>query len=243
MELCLRITRLMTETITIEREGLLRYIDPSVISTTKFHKLSHPYENGVFITIHNHKCMSADIYEGLPSLYKELYGLLAGKDSKDLTSRVYKVRDKNDIPTQKNLLDLCYNRVPTLVCGIHNYDPYDVETGRGSSSNYGYQHTHLYLYGAHYHLEPKDIPTWEKKAKRLLKKNYSNNSKVGKDRLIDIRTVGGGKYCYGDTITPTTLHNYLLTPYTNSEKHCLINYISKNKQHYPLSIITGGIKK
>ena len=38
-----------------ERGKILNYFDTSVIDTQTLVKTNHPYENGIFITIQNHK--------------------------------------------------------------------------------------------------------------------------------------------------------------------------------------------
>ena len=217
-------------------KGLLKYYDNSVISTQSFAKPSHPYENGIFITIQNHKCLSADIYLQLKDLYTELCNSFLPEEKKIEAVKLL----VGKVPSEKVILDLCYKKIPILVCGIHNYDATSNQTGRGSKSNSWYQHSHYYLYGIHHYLKEDKIEKWKSKAKGLLMRKFSKQTKLKKDDVVDIRDVGGGKYYYNDKITPTTLYDYLKTPYTNPSKDCLINYISKHQSHYPTSILYKG---
>ena len=135
-----------------------------------------------------------------------------------------------DVIAKKNLLK---------VAGIHNYDQFNNKTFSGSYAHYGYQHLHLYVYGAHHYLDPKN-PNIKL---NYLKSNYLNRY-LGKEwskrdtKDIDIRPVGIGKYLYTEAITPTSLYDYLMTPYEEPLKECCINYIADSqKQQYPLSYL------
>ena len=219
-----------------ERGKILNYFDTSVIDTQTLVKPNHPYENGIFITIQNHKCYSADIYLQLTDFYQSLCkSFLPRKmviDAVDIVS--------GGLPTEERLLELCHRKIPILVCGIHPYDAYNKTTGRGSRSNNEYQHSHYYLYGIHHYLKIDKIDKWKDKTQRMLKRKFSKQPRYVKDNVVDIRGVGIGKYSYSDRITPRNLYGYLLTPYRDPLKECLINYISKHKSQYPTTIIYKG---
>ena len=83
-------------------KGLLKYYDNSVISTTGFDKQSHPYENGIFITIQNHKCVSADIYLQLKDFYTELCNSFLPKLKKIEAVKIL----SGKMPPQKKILEL-----------------------------------------------------------------------------------------------------------------------------------------
>ena len=220
----------MNNSITIDWEGLLKFIHPSVTDLQKFQLPEHPYEKGVFITIQNHKYLSTDIYLQLHKLYYDICCSLFDKNKV-----INGIRYEGKLPSPTKIYHLVNSKIPIMVCGIHNYNAWNNQLGRGSNKNWGFQHSHFYLYGVHHYIDKDDTKKWENKIKKVLKKNFSNQPKYGRKRVIDIRGVGLGKYSYRENITPSTLYDYLQTPYKYPIKECIINYIAKERNNYPLT--------
>ena len=198
----------------------------------------HKYARGMFLTVNNHATRGEEIVWKLKENYKTiLYWLTLEKINKKnikLTA--------GRPPSNKTLMDMQSVRTPLMVAGIHNYDRYDRNVGRGSLYNTHYQHLHLFLFGIYPYLPSEEVALNQKleHLKKLLSR-HNKRSKVGVKNFIDIRPVGIGKYQYNDIITPLTLHKYLNLPTTEPRKECVINYIADTAgyggNYYPLSFV------
>jgi hypothetical protein len=208
----------------------------STVEQTKTQSIEHEYERGMFISINNHKLISADLYQGFKERYGSImYGLL-GHNIAPSTIKVCYGR----LPKRQIIMDLVAKKKVLLVAGIHDYKPTD-QGGRGSRWNYEYQHSHFYIYGAHHYL-PKDPAELQDKIdhlERLLQRG--SNIKGASYRVNTIKPVGRGKYLFSDPVTPTTLYDYLQSPLSNPEKQNCINYIAYNANNpsnqYPLTFL------
>jgi len=137
------------------------------------------------------------------------------------------------------ITDLVKEKKLLVVSGIHDYKRQDARGG--SKRNYDYQHTHFYVYGAHHYLPERgaELEEAEKKICRNLQR-YTNTTNK-RYCLIKVTSVGNGIYRHSDSITPTTLYDYLLTGTPNSDKRTLLSYIASNRHNpstqYPLSFL------
>ena len=105
----------------------------------------HKYEKGMFLSINNHATYIDEILLKLRYNYQTILYWATGENIDKKTIKC--VHGKT--PTQKTILDLCNRKIPLMVGGIHNYDQYDKNIGRGSNWGTQYQHLHLYIYGIH----------------------------------------------------------------------------------------------
>jgi len=208
----------------------------TAVEQTKTQLTEHEYERGMFISINNHKLISADLYQGFKEQYRTLmYGLL-GHNISPSTIRI----SYGKLPKRQVIMDLVAKKKVLLVAGIHDYKPTD-QGGRGSRWNYEYQHSHFYIYGAHHYL-PKDPAELKDKIdhlERLLQRG--SNIKGASYKVNTIKPVGRGKYFFSDPVTPTTLYDYLQSPLNDPQKQNVINYISHNASNpsnqYPLTYL------
>jgi len=208
----------------------------TAVEQTKTQLTEHEYERGMFISINNHKLISADLYQGFKEQYRTLmYGLL-GHNISPSTIRI----SYGKLPKRQVIMDLVAKKKVLLVAGIHDYKPTD-QGGRGSRWNYEYQHSHFYIYGAHHYL-PKDPAKLKDKIdhlERLLQRG--SNIKGASYKVNTIKPVGRGKYLFSDPVTPTTLYDYLQSPLNDQQKQSVINYIAHNASNpsnqYPLTYL------
>jgi hypothetical protein len=194
-----------------------------MVEQTKNQPIEHEYERGMFISINNHKLISADLYQGFKKQYQSImYGLTGSNISRDTIKVSY-----GRLPKRQVIMDLVAKKKVLLVAGIHDYKPTD-QGGRGSRWNYEYQHSHFYIYGAHHYL-PKDPAELQDKIdhlERLLQRG--SNIKGASYKVNTIKPVGRGKYLYSDPVTPTTLYEYLTSPPPSPAEVNCINYIKYN---------------
>lgn len=206
------------------------------VEQTRNQLIEHEYEKGMFISINNHKLISADLYQGFKKQYQSIMFGLTGSNISRETIKVSYGR----LPKRQVIMDLVAKKKVLLVAGIHDYKPTD-QGGRGSRWNYEYQHSHFYIYGAHHYL-PKDPAELKDKIdhlERLLQRG--SNIKGASYKVNTIKPVGRGKYVFSDPVTPTTLYEYLQSPLSSPEKQNCINYIAYNannpNNHYPLTYL------
>jgi len=204
---------------------------PSAVET-QLPEINHHYEKGMFISIHNHKSDAAPLIQQYPRQYQTLIHSICGRS----ISRE-NIRYSRKLPARDLIADLVAEKKLLVVSGIHDYKRQD---GRGGSKrNYDYQHTHFYVYGAHHYLPERgaELEEAEKKICRNLQR-YTNTTNK-RYCLIKVTSVGNGIYRHSDSITPTTLYDYLLTGTPNSDKRTLLSYIASNRHNpstqYPLS--------
>jgi len=99
----------------------------TAVEQTKTQLTEHEYERGMFISINNHKLISADLYQGFKEQYRTLmYGLL-GHNISPSTIRI----SYGKLPKRQVIMDLVAKKKVLLVAGIHDYKPTD-QGGRGS---------------------------------------------------------------------------------------------------------------
>jgi hypothetical protein len=206
------------------------------VEQTKTQSIEHEYERGMFISINNHKLISADLYQGFKERYGSImYGLL-GHNIAPSTIKVCYGR----LPKRQIIMDLVAKKKVLVVAGIHDYKPTD-QGGRGSRWNYEYQHSHFYVYGAHHYLpkDPAELLDKIDHLERLLQRG--SNIKGASYKVNTIKPVGRGKYLFSDPVTPTTLYDYLQSPLSNPDKQNCINYIAYNANNpnnqYPLTYL------
>ena len=207
-----------------------------VVGQTKTHIYDHEYERGMFISINNHKLISADLYQGFKKQYQSImYGLTGSNISRDAIKVSY-----GRLPKRQVIMDLVAKKKVLVVAGIHDYKPTD-QGGRGSRWNYEYQHSHFYIYGAHHYLpkDPAELLDKIDHLERLLQRG--SNIKGASYKVNTIKPVGRGKYLFSDPVTPTTLYDYLQSPLSNPDKQNCINYIAHNANNpnnqYPLTYL------
>jgi hypothetical protein len=193
------------------------------VEQTKTQSIEHEYERGMFVSINNHKMISADLYQGFKERYGSImYGLL-GYNIAPSTIKVCYGR----LPKRQIIMDLVAKKKVLLVAGIHDYKPTD-QGRRGSRWNYEYQHSHFYIYGAHHYL-PKDPAELQDKIKHLeALLQRGSNIKGASYKVNTIKPVGRGKYLFSDPVTPTTLYEYLTSPPPSPAEVNCINYIKYN---------------
>ncbi len=214
--------------VTIADKKLTSLSSTNTQSTTS-------YENGMLISISNHKTYWEDLVKQYKRQYQTIILSLTGKKiSRDDICKTV------GIPKRKTISDIVYNKIPIVVAGIHDYH-ISSEYGKGSYRNYQYQHTHFYVYNTHHYLptDKKELGVRIRKLEKQLLR-YTN-SKNGRRDVVRISPVGVGTYCYTDNVKPTDLYDYLMTPKTSPEKSNLINYISFNRHQpelqYPINSI------
>lgn len=206
------------------------------VEQTKTQSIEHEYERGMFISINNHKLISADLYQGFKENYRSvMYGLLGCNIRPDSVKVSY-----GRLPKRQVIMDLVAKKKVLAVAGIHDYKPTD-QGGRGSRWNYEYQHSHFYIYGAHHYLpkDPAELLDKIDHLERLLQRG--SNIKGASYKVNTIKPVGRGKYLFSDPVTPTTLYDYLQSPLSNPDKQNCINYIAYNANNpnnqYPLTYL------
>jgi hypothetical protein len=207
---------------------------PSTIEQTIKPELNHPYEKGIFISINNNKTDAATLIQQYPRQYQTLIHSICGRS----ISRE-NIRHSKKLPSRELIADLVAEKKLLVVSGIHDYKRKD---GRGGSKrNYDYQHTHFYVYGAHHYLPAKgaELEAAEKKICRNLQR-YTNTTNK-RYCLIKVASVGNGIYRHSDSVTPTTLYDYLLTASPQASKRTLLSYIASNRHNpsipYPISYL------
>jgi len=207
---------------------------PPSAAETQLPEINHHYEKGMFISINNHKSDTATLIQQYPHQYQTLIHSICGRS----ISRE-NIKHSRKLPARELIADLVAEKKLLVVCGIHDYKRQD---GRGGSKrNYDYQHTHFYVYGAHHYLPERgaELEEAEKKICRNLQR-YTNTTNK-RYCLIKVTSVGNGIYRHSDSITPTTLYDYLLTGTPNSDKRTLLSYIASNRHNpstqYPLSFL------
>jgi hypothetical protein len=203
----------------------------------------HKYAKGMFITINNHATYHDEIVYKLKKNYGSIWYWLKGHNINDQSIKL----SAGKTPGIETILGLCAKKIPIMVAGIHNYNRYDKNIGRGSKWGIQYQHLHIFLYGIHHHL-PSEEDKLNDKIDHLCKllSRHNKRSKKGVKNFIDIKPVGIGKYEYSDIISPEDLHSYLNTPYDKPHKECVINYIADTTafdgNKYPLSFLHKEVK-
>ena len=220
------------------RTKSLATLEPFLKEGPKRTVLEHKFAKGMFITINNHATTGDEIVWKLKDNYRTIVYWLTDNNI-----------DKNKIkliagkpPGMQTTLGLCAKKIPIMVAGIHNYDRYRTNIGRGSKWGIHYQHLHLFLYGVHHYLPTEEVKL-NQRLDHLCKllSRHNKRSKKGVKNFIDIKPVGIGKYEYTDIISAQDLHSYLNTPYENPHKECVINYIADTKafdsNNYPLSFL------
>ena len=221
------------------------YVNPikvwydSNTKTPQFTSNYSKYENGMLISIDNNQLYHNSIISKFEDLYQSFILGLTGKKI-DLRG-VKKIDgdwygDRVKLPSRYKLLDLISNKIPVMLCGVHNYRKDDIRT-RGKE----YCHSHFYVYNVHHYLpsNPVELADKEDKIVRHLSR-YLNQRKRLQD-MIRLTPVGHGQYQYTDQVTPTKLYDYLQSPNTSPEKDNVINYIANNRHlphiQYPLTFI------
>lgn len=212
---------------------LEKLLYPPSAAETQLPEINHHYEKGMFVSINNHKSDAATLIQQYPRQYQTLIHSICGRS----ISR--NIRHSRKLPSRDLITDLVKEKKLLVVSGIHDYKRQD---GRGGSKrNYDYQHTHFYVYGTHHYLPERgaELEEAEKKICRNLQR-YTNTTNK-RYCLIKVTSVGNGIYRHSDSITPTTLYDYLLTGTPNSDKRTLLSYIASNRHNpstqYPLSFL------
>ena len=212
---------------------------PPSAAETQLPKINHYYENGMFISINNHKSDASTLIQQYQRQYQTLIHSICGKK----IGRESIKHIKGKTPSQQVIADLVARKKLIVVAGIHDYrKKYLCKTyDKGSTRNYDYQHSHFYVYGAHHYLPEQgaELEETEKKICRNLQR-YTNTTNK-RYCLIKVTSVGNGIYRHSDSVTPTTLYDYLLTGTPNSVKRTLLSYIASNRHNpstqYPLSYL------
>ena len=207
---------------------------PPAIEQTINSELNHPYEKGMFISINNNKTDTAALIQQYPRQYETLIHSICGRS----ISRG-NIRHSRRLPSRELIADLVAEKKLLVVAGIHDYKKQDRRGG--SKRNYDYQHTHFYVYGAHHYLpkEGAELVAAEKKICRNFQR-YTNTTNK-RYRLVEVASVGNGIYRYSDSVTPTTLYEYLLAASPDASKRTLLSYIANNRHNpsvqYPISYL------
>tara|TARA_B100001250_G_C19648664_1_gene721600 strand:- start:65 stop:775 length:711 start_codon:yes stop_codon:yes gene_type:complete len=197
------------------------------------------YDKGMLISISNNQLYHNDIVKDFKELYISFLLALTGKkiskwDLRGINGEWY--RDRVKLPSRNNLLNLIANKIPVMLCAVHNYKKDDIRSGGKE-----YCHTHLYVYNAHHYLpsNPVELADKEDKIERHLAR-YTNLRKRLQG-VTRITPVGHGIHQYTDQVLPLTLYDYLLSPITKPEDNNVINYMANNRHlpsiQYPLTFI------
>ena len=216
------------------------YQSSTSIDVMKTASLS-PYERGMFISFNNAKSDAYSLYSSVKRIYESIYLALKGEK----ISRDKIIVSTGKVPNRKRVMDMVYKKEPIMVAGIHQYNPFDQSSGRGSLNNYDEYHLHLYIYPVHYDLDKDDGEIRFQRLKAYLHR-YLKAKKKLPSHAIDIRQVGIGEHLLNDVVTPTTIFDYLMMPYTNPEHVCVVNYIGetftkKKEDRHPLYFIYQDI--
>ena len=145
------------------------YIEQWYKENTKPPQLAKDYgrfDKGMMISISNNQLYHNDIIDTFKKAYISLLVALTDKkfskyDVKLINGEWHSDRVK--LPSREKLLDLISNKIPVMLCGIHNYRKDDIRT-RGKE----YCHSHFYVYNAHHYLpsNPADLADKEDKIQR-----------------------------------------------------------------------------
>ena len=114
---------------------------PSTIEQTSKQEQEHPYQNGMFISINNHKTDAGKIIQQFPRQYQTLIHSVCNRKISREDIRVTK-----NLPPAYKISNLVASKKLIVVGGIHDYKQQD-KYGNGSRTNFYHQHTHLYVYG------------------------------------------------------------------------------------------------
>ncbi len=197
------------------------------------------FNKGMMMSISNNQLYHNDIIDTFKKAYISLLVALTDKkftkyDVKLINGEWH--RDRVKLPSRNKLLDLISNKIPVMLCGVHNYKKDDIRSGGKE-----YCHSHFYVYNAHHYLpsNPVDLADKEDKIKRHLSRYINQRKRL--QNHIRVTPVGQGIYKYTDKVSPLTLYDYLSSPNTQIQDKNVINYIANNKHlpdiQYPLSFI------
>ena len=199
------------------------------------------YENGMLISISNNGCYYETLFKTFKETYISIVKALKGQDYNISKWDVRQLKgdwdgDRIKLPSREELLRVCANETPILICGVHNYKKDDIR-----SKGKEYSHSHLYLYNIHYHLPstPIELRNMEGKIEAHLQRYTNIRKRV--QGVIRITEVGVGKHHYTDNISPLELYDYLHSPISRPHQENIINYISNNRHlpsiQYPLTTV------
>ena len=201
------------------------------------------YERGMFISISNNETYYETLYSQFIDQYISILKAIKGDKYKVSKWDIKKLKgiidkDRIKLPTQEELLRVCANETPIMLCGVHHYRPDDIRS-KGKS----YQHSHFYIYNIHQHLpsNPIELRRVEDRIEKMLGRytNTTTNKRV--QDIVRLTEVGVGKFQYTDAVTPITLSSYLRSPLTKTHQDNIINYIANNrhcpKVQFPLTLI------
>lgn len=220
----------MKTTNTLE---LLLY--PSTIEKTSKQQQEHPYQNGMFISINNHKTDAGKIIQQYARQYQTLINSICNRKISREDIRITK-----KLPPAYKISNLVASKKLILIGGIHDYKQQD-KYGYGSRSNFYHQHSHFYVYGVHHFLPSNKelLMDAEKQICRNLQR-YTNTSNK-RYSLVEVAAVGTGIHRFTDSVTPTNIYEYLLTANPAGEQKSLLHYISNNRHNpsiqYPIHYI------
>ena len=194
----------------------------------------------MFITLNNAKSSSYDLFKSLKRIYQSIY--LALTDEKLSSERL--IVSTGKVPNRKRVMDMVVKNQPIVAAGIHKFNKFNQSTGRGSLSNYDDYHLHLYIYGVHTYLQQKEGRAKFEKLKAYLHRYLNAKRKLPSNAVL-IEQVGINSNVHKDKVSPTSIFDYLMMPYTNPEKDSCINYIAETKRdsdyRHPLYFIYQDI--
>ena len=178
---------------------------------------THPYENGMFISINNYRTYQEELRKKSTRQYQSILKSLGIKVSRnDIDAR-------RQLPTRKTIMDAVVNKIPILIAAYHD---------NTSEDDYGriYHHSHFFVYNIHHYLPDDNIKL--KNAINKMIKYLSNRDYVGKtrDNSVDIRPVGTYKH-YQDQIKPSEFYEYIQKADTHPHEEHLMNYLAKSNKN------------
>ena len=197
------------------------------------------YDKGMLISISNNQLHYNDIIKDFKELYISfLVGLTGKKISKWNVRQINGdwYGDRIKIPSRDKLLNLLANKIPVMLCAVHNYKKDDIR-----SKGKEYCHSHFYVYNIHHYLPKYPIELEDRKDKIERHLSRYTNLRKRKQGVVRVTEVGKGKYLYTDNVSPTTLYDYLESPIRYPHKENVIRYMANNRHlpeiQYPLSFI------
>ena len=205
---------------------------PSTIEQTSKQEQEHPYQNGMFISINNHKTDAGKIIQQFPRQYQTLIHSVCNRKISREDIRVTK-----NLPPAYKISNLVASKKLIVVGGIHDYKQQD-KYGNGSRTNFYHQHTHLYVYGVH-HFLPINKELLEDAEKQICQ-NFQRYTGTSNKRycLVKVAPVGTGIHRFTDMVTPNNIYEYLLTANPAGQQKSLLHYIANNRHNpsiqYPL---------
>ena len=207
-----------------------------VVPPTKLSNLKK-YERGMMITIRNNNWHYEDIHPLFRRLYVSVIKAIKGADYDFSKWNVTQLKgehrgDRIALPSRNEILRLCAEEIPIMLCGVHNYRLDDIR-----SKGKEFCHSHFYIYNIHQHLPttPIELAQVENQIENNLLR-YSNMKNIKKrvQGVVKLTEIGIGKYQYSDAVTPLKLYDYLKSPDRMTQFENVINYIANNRHNKKL---------